>query len=169
MGTNYYRLPKDLIEIRQKLKDAIDNASDLQLTNSLSNRGSSLFEDIVNYDWKDEEGNNVLVHLGKRSGGWKFLWNFHRMKFYHDKETLLNFIREGRVFNEYGEEIDSEEFIDMALNWCPDGHDSFNPAPCYDFKTGELLPPQPRFSFPHDTYIDGLRISTPQETSTFFS
>jgi hypothetical protein len=57
------------------------------------------------------------IHLGKRSHGWKFCWNFHNDKYYDDKETLLEFIRSGRVVDEYGEEQDVEEFITMALEW----------------------------------------------------
>lgn len=62
------------------------------------------------------------IHLGKRSGGWKFCWNFHDDKYYSNKEELLSFIRSGRVVDEYGEEWDVEEFIKMALEWGqPDG------------------------------------------------
>jgi hypothetical protein len=57
------------------------------------------------------------IHLGKRSSGWKFCWNFHKDKYYHDKESLLDFIRSGRVVDEYGEEQNVNEFIVMALNW----------------------------------------------------
>jgi hypothetical protein len=54
--------------------------------------------------------------------GWKFCWNFHKEKYYSNKEELLDFIRSGRVVNEYGEEQDVEEFITMALEWGePDG------------------------------------------------
>jgi hypothetical protein len=49
--------------------------------------------------------------------GWKFCWNFHKEKYYKDKESLLNFIRSGRVMDEYGEEMNVEEFITMALEW----------------------------------------------------
>jgi hypothetical protein len=66
------------------------------------------------------DGTNI--HLGKRSMGWKFCWNFHKDKYYNDKESLLEFIRSGRIVNEYGEEINVEEFITMALEWGePDG------------------------------------------------
>ena len=66
------------------------------------------------------EGTNI--HLGKRSSGWKFCWNFHDNKYYSNKEELLKFIRDGRVVDEYGEELDVNEFIVMALNWGePDG------------------------------------------------
>jgi hypothetical protein len=72
------------------------------------------------------EGTNI--HIGKRSGGWKFLWNFHNNKYYSNKEELLAFIRSGRVVDEYGTLVDTEEFIEMALDWGqPDGH-VFNQA-----------------------------------------
>ena len=43
------------------------------------------------------------IHLGKRSSGWKFCWNFHKNKHYSNKEELLSFIRSGRVVDEYGD------------------------------------------------------------------
>jgi hypothetical protein len=60
---------------------------------------------------------DTSIHLGKRSSGWKFCWNFHKDKYYSNKESLLEFIRAGRVVDEYGEEQDVEEFIIMALEW----------------------------------------------------
>jgi hypothetical protein len=103
------------------------------------------------------EGTNI--HLGKRSMGWKFCWNFHKDKYYTNKEELLSFIRSGRVVDEYGEEQKVEEFITMALEWGePDGlvvnreyrkrerakgAGSFFDDPKYD-----------------DKMIDGLRVSS---------
>jgi len=49
--------------------------------------------------------------LGKRSSGWKFLWNWNDSKYYKTKEELFEFIRSGRVVNEYGDQMDQEEFI----------------------------------------------------------
>jgi hypothetical protein len=106
------------------------------------------------------DGTNI--HLGKRSGGWKFCWNFHKDKYYSNKEELLAFIRLGRVVDEYGEEWNVEEFIAMALEWGePDGlvvneeyrkkerrngMGSFFDNPNYD-----------------DLIIDGLRVSSATE------
>jgi hypothetical protein len=62
------------------------------------------------------------IHLGKRSSGWKFCWNFHENKYYKNKEELLEYIRSGRIVDEYGTEWFVEEFIEMALKWGePDG------------------------------------------------
>jgi hypothetical protein len=71
----------------------------------------------------DEFLDGMKIHIGKRSSGWKFLWNFQDNKFYTNKEELFKFIRSGRVVDEYGELQDTEEFIKMALEWSyPDGY-----------------------------------------------
>jgi hypothetical protein len=80
------------------------------------------FQDPIDDQWNSESPwetfiNGTNIHLGKRSSGWKFCWNFHNNKYYSNKEELLNFIRSGRVVDEYGEEQDINEFILMALNW----------------------------------------------------
>jgi hypothetical protein len=71
----------------------------------------------------NEFTDGLKIHVGKRSSGWKFLWNFQDGKFYNSKKELLTFIRSGRVIDEYGELQDTEEFIKMALEWGqPDGN-----------------------------------------------
>ena len=93
--------------------------------------------------------------------GWKFCWNFNDKKFYTNKEELFDFIRSGRIIDEYGVEINQEEFIGMALDWCKDG---------WDTQTYYEENPSSKVSWfdssrYHDIYIDDLRIST----STDFS
>ena len=88
-------------------------------------RGMKYISPTKDWEWFSPwemfiEGTNI--HLGKRSMGWKFCWNFHKDKYYTNKEELLSFIRSGRVVDEYGEEQKVEEFIIMALEWGePDG------------------------------------------------
>jgi hypothetical protein len=111
--------------------------------------------------WSEFMG-GTSIHLGKRSSGWKFCWNFHKNRHYHDKESLLEFIRAGRVVNEYGEEIPTEEFIQMALDWGqPDGwvHNAE-----YEKHQRELGHKTWGPSY-YDTIIDGLRVSTSTEFS----
>jgi hypothetical protein len=99
------------------------------------------------------EGTNI--HLGKRSGGWKFIWNWNNGKYYKTKEELFDFIRDGRVVDEYGQQIDVEEFITMALDWGKeDGWDSET----YYKEHPERITPWS--SEKHEEYIDGLRVST---------
>lgn len=162
MGTNYYRVLKieEMVKRRnvllEKIKQLPLSPSDIEMRfRTVGSDAEYLWE--CSSPWEDFiEGSSV--HLGKRSWGWKFMWNFHNNKYYSDKKSLLYFIRGGRVFDEYGDEMDPDEFIRMALEWGqPDGWDTetyykVNPRG-YDFS---------RF---YDRYVDGLRISS----STDFS
>lgn len=160
MGTNYYRIPQasEMDERKFKLLEKIKN---LDLSPGNIECG---FDEPIDDQWGREnpwgifiDGTNI--HLGKRSSGWKFCWNFHKDKYYSNKEELLSFIRSGRIVDEYGDEQDVEEFITMALEWGePDGlvvnqeyrrkertngMGSFFDKPEYD-----------------DKIIDGLRVSS---------
>jgi len=164
MGTNYYRIPsQEEMEDRKEL--LIKHVSNLDLSISSISRSFRTPRKMDTWD----EGVNVWerftddmqVHLGKRSGGWKFLWNFHKNGYYTNKEELFQFIRSGRVINEYSEEIPVEEFIQMALEWGqPDGYDTQsyyeqhpNDKPWFDWT---------RYA---DLSIDGLRVSSSTEFS----
>jgi len=120
MGTNYYRIPKasEIEQRKERLKAQIES---MPITPSVIG-DDFRYIDNPNDEWSslspwDEFVDGTNIHLGKRSGGWKFCWNFHNNQYYKDKESLLNFIRSGRVVDEYGDEMDREEFITMALEW----------------------------------------------------
>lgn len=167
MGTNYYRIPKvdDVNRAYQKLHTRLQEMD--RWSPSLINSGYRFIDDPED-EWSkmspwDEFTENMSIHLGKRSAGWKFCWNFHDGKYYTNKEELLDFIRKGRVVNEYGEQIDVEEFIEMALDWGqPDGltvdEKYFEENERRSFLYGS------REEY-FDKIIDGLRVST----STDFS
>ena len=105
---------------------------------------------------------DLEIHLGKRSGGWKFCWNFHKNKYYNDKASLVEFVRSGRVINEYGEELTPDEFLEMAFDWGqPDGlvHNA-------EYEREQAKRGGRTWGPSHyDLEIDGLRVST----STDFS
>jgi hypothetical protein len=166
MGTNYSRIPL-ASEMDERKYRLIEHIANLDLSpENIENRFRTI---SPRKDWEwfsawDIFLEDVKIHLGKRSSGWKFCWNFHNNKYYSNKEELLEFIRSGRVVNEYGEELDVEEFITMALEWGePDGlvvnreyrkqerqngMGSFFDDPKYD-----------------DLIIDGLRVSSSTEFS----
>jgi hypothetical protein len=109
-------------------------------------------DQFENWSPWDEFSDNVKVHLGKRSMGWKFLWNFNEDKFFNDKESLFEFIRSGRIIDEYGNELSQDEFIEMALSWGQE--DGF------DVESYYLEYPERRASWSKpERYVDGLRIS----------
>jgi hypothetical protein len=160
MGTNYYRIPKskEMTERYQKLHDRVARLD--WINPSLIERNFSDIEDPKD-SWSklnpwDEFTYDMKIHLGKRSSGWKFIWNWNSNKFYNTKEELFKFIRDGRVVNEYGELMDTEEFIEMALEW--------NEENGWDIETYYKENPERRMSFTsnekHEEYIDGLRVST---------
>ena len=163
MGTNFYRIPsvKDVEERKNKLQTKIRkiDLSPSSINNNFNIGGGP--DEWTNWSPWDEFTENIQIHLGKRSMGWKFCWNFHDKKFYTNKEELFDFIRGGRIIDEYGVEINQDEFIEMALDWCKDG---------WDTQTYYEENPSDRVSWfdssrYHDIYIDDLRIST----STDFS
>ena len=105
------------------------------------------------------EGSNI--HLGKRSMGWKFCWNFHDNKYYSDKQQLIDFIRSGRIVDEYGAEESPQEFLDMAFSWGePEGLTV--DAEYYKNNERSSMFNDPKY---YDKEIDGLRVSS----STDFS
>lgn len=162
MGTNFYRIPTEaeMLNKKKKLIDAVMNIdlSPFQIERSFRNPVEDSWE---YYSCWDDFIDSTNIHLGKRSSGWKFCWNFHDNRYYSSKDELLKFIRTGRIVDEYGAEHGVEEFIEMALNWGePDGL-VFNEE--YENNKSSL-------SYFHgekywDLDIDGLRVSTSTEFS----
>ena len=144
-----------MIRREQKMRMRLD-AMDVINPGDIS-RG---FRSIEVGDWDsislwDEFLEGTNIHLGKRSGGWKFIWNWNSGKYYKTKEELFKFIRDGRIVDEYGEQIDAEEFITMALEWGKeDGWD----IEAYYKEHPEHQIPISRGVY--EQYIDGLRVST---------
>lgn len=161
MGTNYYRIPT-VEEMESRKQTLIGFVNNLELSPENIEGGFRIISPRKEWEWFspwDMFLEDTSIHLGKRSSGWKFCWNFHKDKYYSDKESLLEYIRSGRVVDEYGDEMNVEEFITMALEWGqPDG-----------LVVNEIYRIQQRakgagsfFDRPEydDIIIDGLRVST---------
>ena len=165
MGTNYYRIPTEQeMQVRkQKLQSRI-----LTMPVDVNSIEQGFrYIDNPNDEWSslspwDEFVEGTSIHLGKRSSGWRFCWNFHSNQYYQDKASLLNFIRSGKVVDEYGEEWNVEEFIAMALEWGqPDGL----VADAEYFNTTEHHAWMSNPEAYHDQDVDGLRVSASTEFS----
>ena len=108
MGTNYYRIPTE-DEMRERKNELIKKITNIKISpRMILNKFEEKQEDFNSRSVWDEFISDTKIHLGKRSMGWKFVWNFHGNRYYTNKEELFDFIRRGRVINEYGELIDSD-------------------------------------------------------------
>lgn len=163
MGTNYTRIPT-AEEMEAKRKRLVKTVKDLTMEPSFIERG---FQIVDEDSWDSESPwdkflEGTAIHLGKRSSGWKFCWNFNDNKYYSSKEELIQFVLSGRVVNEYGEEIDSQEFLDMAFAWGePDGL----VVDAEYFEKNERMSWMSNPSDYYDKIVDGLRVSSSTEFS----
>jgi hypothetical protein len=139
MSTNYYAKIIPSKERKKELHDAIE-ANDFPLINKLMDE---MYNPIrVEYGKGHIIGG--VVHLGKRSDGWKFLWNpnvsvirkghledsptgrryipdpsIPKYLYPLTKKGLKSFIdrEDVLIYDEYDELQDKEEFWKMALGW----------------------------------------------------
>lgn len=166
MGTNYTRIPKS-VEINERRQKLAMRLQEVDLWNpALIERGYR-YIDNPEYEWTkispwDEFLDGTTVHLGKRSLGWKFCWNFHDNKYYSNREELIKFVLSGRVVDEYGDQIDSQEFLDMAFAWEePDGQVADKEY--FDKNEHHMWISDPSRYYGRD--VDGLRVSSSTEFS----
>ena len=162
MGTNYYRIPTQL-EVEERKAKLIKDIADLDISPLNIESGFRQYKSEDSWDMEsvwDRFTQVTSIHLGKRSGGWKFCWNFHDNKYYKDRDSLLDFIRSGRVIDEYGEVWNVEEFINMAFEWGqPDG---LIMDEKWTRENSSWLPNPQDYA---DKIIDGLRVSISTEFS----
>jgi len=163
MGTNFYRIPT-VEEVEKRRKILVVMVETMELNPSDVEGGFRFISPNKDWEWFspwDIFIKDMSVHLGKRSMGWKFCWNFHDNKYYSNKQGLIDYVLSGRVVDEYGEEINPQEFLDMSFDWGePDGlvvNEDY-------YKNNER---SSFFSSPeyHDRIIDGLRVSSSTEFS----
>lgn len=112
MGTNVYvkfkPTPKELL-------DKIDLYNKTKYTKFL-------------YDFLDKFNNfneENTIHIGKRSGGWKFLFNHNNWKYYDwTRESINEFLKScDRIYDEYDENLTVEEFWRDFVDSNSDGID----------------------------------------------
>lgn len=94
MGTNFYLKRRLSQEQKKELKDFIDDDNYKDAKNLL------LYTD--------------KIHIGKRSAGWKFLWNVHNFEFFDpDEESIYEWLKskDSFIVDEYEKVYSFEEFI----------------------------------------------------------
>jgi hypothetical protein len=167
MSTNYFRIPKQK-EMREKYLVLVEQINDMDIysTENTQLEFKTIRREFDNLSPWDVFLENIRIHIGKRSSGWKFLWNFQDNKFYTNKEELLKFIRSGRIVDEYGQLQDTEEFIKMALDWGqPDGYVLDENYIAEQRKQPNYRPSFINVSKYYDKEIDGLRVASTAEFS----
>lgn len=56
------------------------------------------------------------IHIGKRSSGWKFLWDVHEFKYFNPtKESIFDFLKSGTIIDEYRQEVSFDDFINNVI------------------------------------------------------
>lgn len=104
MGTNfYYKIPLKKRD-KEVLHGMIDNLPECGF-NEINEKLAEL----------EQETN---IHLGKRSYGWQFLWDYHNGKFYKASlKSIKEFIRynNGWIEDEYGQTFTMEEFFNDEI------------------------------------------------------
>ena len=166
MSTNYYRIPKQKV-VREKYLDLVEQISDMDIFSpgQIYNEFRTIEKGFERWSPWDNFIDGLNIHIGKRSSGWKFLWNFQDGKFYTNKEELLKFIRSGRIVDEYGELQDTEEFIKMALEWGqPDGYVLDKNYMDEQSRLAHYKPFTDMSKY-YDKEVDGLRVSSTAEFS----
>lgn len=65
------------------------------------------------------------IHIGKRSGGWKFLFNHNNWKYYdYTKCSIIKFLKSCHIIrNEYGDILSVKKFWDEYVEDFKDGFD----------------------------------------------
>lgn len=137
MGTNFYAHVIPTKKKREEIKEALDRGNFNEIT-QLVNR---TYGEYSEWDGKSEMEPCGIIHLGKRSGGWKFLWNPNVYVIRHghyneDRDWIIDpntgyylypltkkgikaFIdrKDVKIYDEYGDIQDKEKFFEEAINW----------------------------------------------------
>jgi len=76
-------------------------------------------------DYYNKHTEENKVHLGKRSGGWKFVFNHNNWKYYdYTEESIKEFLKScDRIFDEYDNDYTVEEFWKKFIDSGKDGFD----------------------------------------------
>ena len=151
MGTNFFCIEKISRRQRSKIKsllreyiglvDKADTACDFH---ELHSKYNEMILDII----------PEKVHLGKRSHGWQFLWNYHDGRYFKaNLESIKEYLKDKIIVDEYGEVFSLDQFLDDEI-----GHCLYNA----DGKLEDGMKGYSRYTFISD---DGLRFSKSEDFS----
>lgn len=100
MGTNIYAIPKAKVaEWKSKFENSIKEAQDANLIRLLP---------IIESYYNDRIPQKI--HIGKRSAGWRFLFNHNDWRYYKTIDDLIVFLGQCEITTEYGEILSFKDF-----------------------------------------------------------
>lgn len=125
MSTNFYAQKIPLMERKDKLSEELSSAVDSIKKEMLDeiDRGNfhRVYRILENYTYDitsklSEE--YPKIHIGKRSGGWQFLWRWHDGKYWGTTlESIRKFLSQPDIiiFDENGDRFTVDEFLDDEI------------------------------------------------------
>ena len=113
MGTNFFCVEKISRRQRSKIKsllmeyiglvDKADTACDFH---ELHSKYNEMILDII----------PEKVHLGKRSHGWQFLWDYHDGRYFKaNLESIKKFLKDKIIFDENNEVFSLDQFLNEEI------------------------------------------------------
>jgi hypothetical protein len=111
MGTNYYVITNEFKDSLEKTQIFVN-----LIFEKLKNDNSLFLELRTATDKIFEIFGKDIVHLGKKSSGWTFLFNLNNRRFFSNKKELIDFIAKNKIINEYGQVISLENFLSIAFD-----------------------------------------------------
>ena len=116
MGTNFYCREKISKKSRTQIRSLLDD-----LSKRIENADESV--DIANmYDSCKESIEEYIpeeIHLGKRSCGWQFLWDYHNGKYYEaNLESIKKYLSDKIIYDEYGRIFTIDQFFNDEIKYC---------------------------------------------------
>lgn len=114
MGTNFYFIPKISDEDKNEIITSIDNLKRVFEDNPALLKITA--DDLCYTIYEKVK----KIHLGKRSGGWQFLWNHNRFKLYGPTiKSIRKYLEntEGQIVDEYGEKFTVEQFFNDEIGY----------------------------------------------------
>lgn len=105
------------------------------------------------------------IHIGKRTKGWKFLWDANGFKYFDpNKESIQNFLKSGTIiddqYNTYTYEQFWKEIEDYINNgWDVEEYCKTHPEEQLNMYFDYVILPQVNQNVYGEFYIDNLRFS----------
>lgn len=138
MGTNFYAKIKVSKWNKAKLQSYIDTMQQ-SLNNSDMVEFDNTLDDLTNdFSYIKKE---TVIHLGKRSAGWAFLWDLNNMKYYEPSyNSIVSFLKENNctIECEYGKKYSIDDFFNKEIGYCL--HPSERPITKEELEASTTIP-----------------------------